>query len=88
MSHLEIKISHPTSEIKRIMKDVDDKGTLSSLLDSLQQGKQETNHYLTTLVEEQKLVQNAEVKQAEKRKPCEELEGSWKDYKRFIKCTF
>lgn len=75
MAHLEIKISHRSSEVKTIFKDVEDKVTVSSLLDSLKQAKEETNQYLTTLVEEQKLTQNTVVKQANKRPPCEKLEG-------------
>lgn len=76
MPSLEVKIAKSNSELKMILKNVEDEGT-GSLLDILKQAKEETNQFLTTLVDDDKLVRATVIKQAGKRKSCEELEGIW-----------
>lgn len=74
MSSLEVKISQSKSELKTILKNVEGEST-ASLLDILKQAKEETNQFLTTLVEGDRFGRATVIKQAGKRKSCDELKG-------------
>lgn len=79
MSCLEVKVSQSNNELKTIEKNVISEST-ASLLDALKHIKEETNEFLTTLVESNKTTDEAQLKKADKRISCETLEGIKKQW--------
>lgn len=79
MSLIEVKISRNNKELATIVGGDANDNNLSALFSSLQKAKQETNDFLTTLVEADKQKIVTELKDAQKRKTSEPLEGNWGD---------
>lgn len=76
MCTIEVKITQNSEEVTKIVKTAD-ADSLTSLLSNLQEAQQETNEYLTTLVEADKQPKATDdTKAAAKRKICEPLEGN------------
>lgn len=83
MSQLEVNISKSNQNVSTITKVVDE-NSITSLLGALQKAKDESNDFLTSLVEKDKL-KTAAVKDRKdvKRKSCEALEGMNEGYINF-----
>lgn len=83
MSQLEVSISKSNQNVSTITKVVDE-NSITSLLGALQKAKDESNDFLTSLVEKDKL-KTAAVKDRQdvKRKSCDALEGMNEGYINF-----
>lgn len=67
MSAIEVKIARNNTELTSIVRNHESDG-LTAFVANLQQAKQDTNDYLTTLVEADKLAVEQQPKEAVKRK--------------------
>lgn len=79
MSTIEVKISQQNAELTAIVKNGEN-DSLPAFISNLQKAKEETNEFLTGLVEQEKQCVLPKPKEATKRKPSETLAGiylSW-----------